>query len=196
MSNGIAGMSDLFFAEGADNFRPELGRPLTLLNQEFLDTGSLRNSFFPQVLSSQSQVVDIGLCVRWRGRIQFLVYVSRQGDAPMLLAERVLSTGEPATDRFALGTLESLPRGARLFWIARALDDQCEILDVTWETRAPVATEGRMVVVLRTFGRTHHILSLLGQFNDQAGRGTHDAVQSNADSDDDRGLYRDILAAA
>ena len=179
LSNGTTGLSDLFFSDGPDNFRPDLGHPLSLLNQEFLDTGTLRNSFFPQVLSSHSQVVDIGLCVRWRGRIQFLVYLVRQGDDPTLLADRVLSTADPATDRFSLGALEALPRGARLFWIARALDDHCEILDVAWETTAPVATEGRMVVVLRTFGRTRDILSLLGQFNTQGGRGTYDAFLAN-----------------
>ena len=62
------------------------------------------------------------------GRIQLLVYLAGQSNTAMLLADRVLSTAEPATERFSLGTLEALPRGATYaLWLTRdgKLADQC-----------------------------------------------------------------------
>ncbi len=179
LSNRIMGLDDLFFVDEPDDFRPRPGEALRLLNQEMLNTGTLRNSFFPQILSSHGQDMNLWLKVRFRGRFQIIVYQSRLGHAPMPLAERVVSSPDPSSELIELGPVQSLPRGARLFWVARALGDTCEVLDVTWEVMAPTATEGRMVVVMRTFGRTRDVQLLLSRFQETANRGAHDHLLAN-----------------
>lgn len=179
LSNRTMGLDDLFFVDEPDHFRPRPGEPLRLLNQELLNTGTLRNSFFPQVLSSHCQDMNLWLKLRFRGRFQIIVYQSRLGHPAMPLAERVVSSDGPATELIELGPLEALPRGARLFWVARALSDGCEVLDVTWEVLAPAATEGRMVVTMRTFGRTRDVQLLLQRFQESANRGAHGHMLAN-----------------
>ena len=179
LSNRIMGLDDLFFVDKHDHFRPRPGTELRLLNQEMLDTSALRNSFFPQVLQSHSRVLDISLNLAFRGRFQILVYQSRLGEPPTPLAERIIASDEPDTIRIDLGSVQNLPRNVRLFWVARALNDACELMNVTWEARAPATIEGRMVVLIRTFGRTHDVQNLLSQFQDQAARRDYSDVMSN-----------------
>ena len=179
LSNRIMGMDDLFFVDKHDHFRPSPGSELRLMNQEMLDTSTLRNSFFPQVLQSHSRVLDLALKLTFRGRFQILVYQSRLGEPPIPLAERIFASEETATVRLDLGSVQNLPRNVRLFWVARALNDACELMSVTWEALAPATTEGRMVVLIRTFGRTHDVQNLLDQFQDQAAQGGYSDVLAN-----------------
>lgn len=177
-SNRIVGLDDLFFVDEPDHFRPRPASAMRFLNQEALNTGTLRNSFYPQVLNAHGQIMDLSLHVRFRGRFQVTVYQSR-GESPLALAEAVISSDEPASHVLPLGSLHLLPRGARLFWVARALGDGCELLDTTWEATAPAATEGRMVVLIRTFGRTRDVRTLLAQFHDQAADGDYGQMLAN-----------------
>ncbi len=179
LSNRIMGLDDLFFVEEPDHFRPRPDESLRLLNQEILNTGTLRNSFYPQILSAHCQDMNLWLNLRLRGRFQIIVYQSRIGHAVMPLAERVIASDGIASEQIDLGPAQSLPRGARLYWVARALGDACELLDVTWQVMAPAATEGRMVVVMRTFGRTRDVHLLLSRFQETAKRGAQDHMVAN-----------------
>lgn len=179
LSNRIMGLDDLFFVEGEDHYHPRPGEGLRLLNQEILDTGSLRNSFYPQVMAAHCRDMDLWLNLRYRGRFQIIVYQARAGHPPMPLAERIVASDEVDSEFIELGAIQALPRGARLYWVARALSDSCELLDVTWEALAPVATEGRMVVLMRTFGRTRDIQMLLARWQEQTGQGGYGHMLAN-----------------
>lgn len=179
LSNKITGLDDLFFVEEQDHFRPRPGVGMHFLNQEMMNTGTLRNSFYPQIFSAHCQNMDFSLHLRFRGRFQVLVYQSRLGHPPMALAERIVHSDEVTDVQVPLGAIQSLPRGARLFWVARALHDGCELVDATWEAHAPAATEGRMVVLIRTFGRTRDVRNLLAQFQEQAKDGDYARVLGN-----------------
>lgn len=168
LSNRLMGLDDLFFVVDHDHHRPRPGEKLRLLNQELLNTGTLRNSFYPQIMGSHAQTMDLSLHIRFRGRFQVIVYQARPGHAMVPLAERILSSQEPSDARIDLGSLGLLPRSARLYWVARALNDSCELFGVAWEGRAPAATEGRMVVMIRTFGRTSDVQNLLRNFQAQS----------------------------
>lgn len=179
LSNRIMGLDDLFFVVDHDHFRPRTGEKLRFLNQELLNVGTLRNSFYPQVLAAHAQNMDLSLHVRFSGRFQVIVYQSRPGQAAVPLAERILSSQGQSEDRIELGSLGLLPRAARLFWVARALNDSCELFGVTWQGRAPAATEGRMIVLIRTYGRTSDVQNLLRNLQTQAALDDYSHVLSN-----------------
>jgi hypothetical protein len=179
LSNRVMGLDDLFFVVEHDHYRPRLGEKLRLLNQELLNTGTLRNSFYPLIMASHAQSMDLSMHIRFKGRIQVIVYQSRQGEAAVPLAERILSAHEPSSDRIELGSIGLLPRSARLFWVARALNDSCELHGVTWEGSAPAATEGRMVVMIRTFGRTSEVQTLLRNFQAQSAHDDYGHILAN-----------------
>ena len=179
LSNRVMGLDDLYFVDEPDHFRPRPGEPLHLLNQEILNTGTLRNSFFPQVLAAHCQDMNLWLNVSYRGRFQIIVYQSRIGHAAMPLAERILTSDDPTSELIEIGPIGALPRGARLFWVARALGDGCEMRDASWQVQAPAATEGRMVVLMRTYGRTDDIRAMLARFQDTAMQGAHGHMLAN-----------------
>lgn len=167
-SNTVVGLEDLFFVVQDDHFRQRETAGMQLLNQELINTGTLRNSFFPQVLMAHGQDMDLTLNFVFQGRLQVTVYQSRADQDPVPLIEKILSADEIATMDVLIGPLHALPRGVRLFWVARALSDACVVIDATWQARAPMATEGRMVVAIRTFGRAAEVQRLLVRLQDQA----------------------------
>ena len=167
-SNTVVGLDDLFFVVQDDHFRPRAEAGMQLLNQELINTGTLRNSFFPQILMAHGQDLDLTLNFVFQGRFQVTIYQSRLDQDAVPLIEKILTSDEIAAVDVPIGGLNTLPRGARLFWVARALSDTCVLIDATWQARAPVATEGRMVVAIRTFGRAAEVQRLLARLHDQA----------------------------
>ncbi len=179
LSNRLMGLDDLFFVDEHDHFRPRFGEGMRLLNQEMLNTGTLRNSFYPQVMASHAQTMDLSLKIRFYGRFQIIVYQGRLDQKPVPLAEQIISSAEPGSARIDLGSIGLVPRGSRLFWVARALNDSCELFGVTWEGCAPAATEGRMLVLIRTFGRTRDVQNMLKTFQTQAVQDDYSDVLKN-----------------
>lgn len=168
-SNRITDLDDLFFVADDDHFRPQGGAGMHVLNQEILNTGTLRNSFFPQIFNAHCEMLEVDLHLIFQGKFQVVVYQSRQEEDPVPLREFVVSSEEIGSEVHSVCALHSLARGSRLFWVARALSDASVLFDATWQTRAPLATEGRMVVLIRTYGRTRDVQTLLSRFQDQAG---------------------------
>jgi GT2 family glycosyltransferase len=169
-SNRLAGLDDLFFCDAEENYRPLLGRPLKMAEGELLDTGTLRNSFFAQVFATHAKEMDLSLVFRFQGKLRLTLWQSRRGHAPFALADAIVSSdeGEIASHRFEIGVANLLAQGSRLFWQAEALSDEAEVVDAAWEGRAPQATEGRMVVLIRTFGRTRAVQTLMRTLAEQA----------------------------
>lgn len=169
-SNRITGIDDLFFVPGEDNLRPQLGRPMRLAKGQLLDTGTLRNSFFPQVIATHADEMDLSLSLRLQGNIRFSVWQSRLNSEPLMLADALVHSPEGEIEglRLDLGSSALLAPGARLFWRAEALSEGAEIMDAAWEGRSPRATEGRKIVLIRTFGRTRAVQALMRQLNEQS----------------------------
>lgn len=178
-SNRTVGLDDLFFVDDDDHFRPQGGAGMYVLNQELINTSTLRNSFFPQIFNAHCEILDVSLHLVFQGRFQVIVYQSRQDQDPVPLTEIIVASDEMGSEVFPICALNTLPRGARLFWVARALSDACVLFDATWEARAPAATEGRMVVLIRTFGRTRDVQNLLNRFQEQAGDSDYGQMLQN-----------------
>ncbi|MEI6799240.1 MAG: hypothetical protein WCO04_08505 [Pseudomonadota bacterium] len=167
-SNTVVGLDDLFFVVQDDHFIPKGAAGMPLLNQELINTATLRNAFFPQILMAHGEDLDVSLNVVFQGRFQVTVYQCRMDQEPVALVEKIITSDEIVEAHVAIGALSTLPRGVRLFWVARALSDTCVLIDATWQARAPAATQARMVVAIRTFGRSADVQRLLARFHDQA----------------------------
>ena len=167
-SNTVVGLDDLFFVVQDDHFRPRAEAGMRLLNQELINTGTLRNSFFPQILMAHGQDLDLTLNFVFQGRFQLTIYQARAEELPVPLIEKILTSADVDAVDVPICALHDLPRGVRLFWVARGLSDDCVLIDGTWQAKAPVATEGRMVVAIRTFGRAAEVQRLLARLHDQA----------------------------
>jgi len=178
-SNTVVGLDDLFFVVQDDHFRPKAEAGMQLLNQELINTGTLRNSFFPQILMAHGEDLDLTLNFVFQGRFQVTIYQSRMDQDPVALVEKIVASDEISVAELAIGALTTLPRGVRLFWVARALSDTCVLVDATWQGRAPVASEARMVVAIRTFGRSAEVQRLLTRFQAQAISSDYDQMLKN-----------------
>lgn len=165
-----AGLGDFFCLPGPGNL-PDIGAlPIAMANQDRLDTESLRNCFFPEIFRRHSDAEQLSLTVRGQGRFHLSARCVGEDGAAQELAGQVTEPGRDSTT-IPLPDLGALPDNARLSARVQALSGQAELREVCWQTRAPRDSSGRLVVLLRTFGRTRDILSLFAGFRAEAARG-------------------------
>ncbi|MEO8243665.1 MAG: hypothetical protein ABI832_15295 [bacterium] len=178
-SNTLTGLSDLFFKDSVSGFCPTHGQRLKFLNQETLDSSTLRNTFFPQIFASHSKATEMNLKVEFQGSFLLKILVTDPDEKVSVITEVSVASAGRSIQRFALGALSELANGSRLSWIVRADDDDAELFDISWETVAPRTASGRMAVVIRTYGRTPDVLKLLRSFESQSGHGDHGRILRN-----------------
>lgn len=175
-------LEDLFFEVGHPEDVSASGKTdLTLLRRQLISTGSLRNSFFPDVFRKHTKFEYIRLSLELSGSFDLQVSQARLNITPeALYDDRILSVS--GKDGASIGrqtinlpfSLESdISTGARLFWTLRAQSDGAQIHDAVWQGLAPQDSAARMIVVLRTFGRTNDIKGLLTAFNKEAKYSSH-----------------------
>ncbi len=173
-SNQIASLDPLFFeSEGIEQVSLSGKRALPLLRQQVVSTGGLRNSLFTEVFRKHSKFDRIRLSVDVEGAFAYEVCRTTSTGTTSLLGQGTLLPGADAADSrrteapVTLSIENDLGRNARLHWSLRALSDDAVIHDAVWHATAPGESAARMVVVLRTFGRTADIKSLLQAFEQQ-----------------------------
>jgi len=71
-----------------------------------------------------------------------------------------------------------MPKNTRLFWKANAVHSDVELSDVSFYTDSQPISDGRMVVLLRTFGRTNDIIQLMTQLDQDLGNKYREIAQS------------------
>lgn len=161
---------DLYFKTGADHVSDVNAMPVTLANQDFLSTDSLRNSFFPEVFRKHSAVNNLHLVLRGKGRFHLSLRAhDTKGTITQLGDAATDASGDPV--RVSLGA--ELPREVRLEALVQARSGKSRIDSLTWETAAPRDADGRMVVLLRTFGRTRDVVALFAQLRREAALGDY-----------------------
>ena len=173
-SNQIASLDPLFFGtESIEQVSLSGRRALPLLRQQVVSTGGLRNSLFTEVFRKHSKFDRIKLSFDVEG--SFAYEISRttsDGRTNRLGRGTIMPSAEAPDSRrtetpVSLSIENDLGRNARLHWSLRALSDDAVIHDAVWNAEAPGDSSGRMIVVLRTFGRTEDIKSLLHAFEKQ-----------------------------
>ena len=135
-----------------------------------LTTGTLRNSLYLEPWKELTKVHGLYLRLKFRGVIRIRVYQVVFGVMPELINSQWLDHPEMETTRIKLPTLQDYPKNCRLFWDIVCEGERAEIESVSYETNTATTNDGRLVVLLRTFGRTKDILRLLKQFDEDAAK--------------------------
>lgn len=175
-SNANRMIDDLFFYPGPDNVSRSFALSQPLQAHDHLDGGSLRNSFYPEIFLRHSAISRLWLDATIKGAATLQVSASQLGQPVRILNQKILTVprGRPGDDVFTTSLpvplRPGLPDGTRLFWRLQALQDEVEVEDIQWVTQAPRHSDARMLVALRTFGRTQDIVELLENFQAEAER--------------------------
>ena len=178
-SNTDKTIDDLFFANLPGHVSLSEKASNELQAYEVVDSGTLRNSFYIAPFLSHTDIQRCFLRIKVTGRCVVQLSKSRVGEKVGVICEKQLSppknhdgnTPYIAEVPFVLG--KEVARSARLFWRLRALEDGVQIHEVSWCASAPKTVEGKMLVAMRTFGRTADIINLLENFATHAETNEH-----------------------
>lgn len=141
---------------------------IQLLKNICVTAGTFRNSFYIEPWRQLTQLKLLFLKVRFQGLIRLRVYQVCHGSLPETIAAYTLKSDDIQTKFIQLPNIGEYPKNCRLFWDIICESDTAQLYDVTYETTDIPKSEGRIVVLLRTFGRTQDICKLLDKFNSDA----------------------------
>lgn len=170
-SNTSHTLDSLFFVQDLDHISGGNEGPVEFTSFEQLNTGTFCNSFFPEIFQRHTGFEEYRLRLKVAGSFALDVSCAATGRPALSLAEQILSPARPpvvseeAQEPYEV-TLDvplklGVPKNSRLFWNLTALEDGARLYNADWQAFAPADASGRMMVVLRTFGRTADILGLL-----------------------------------
>jgi GT2 family glycosyltransferase len=146
------------------------GNSIQLKRDVCVTSGTFRNSFYIESWRQLTSIQQLFLRIRFRGTLRLRVYQVSLGVLPEVISSQRFDSHEIQTSRIPLPDIQDYPKNARLFWDIVCESDSAEIFDVAYETNNPARNEGRLVVLLRTFGRTQDICKLLDKFNNDANK--------------------------
>jgi GT2 family glycosyltransferase len=177
-SNKSRALESLFFTDDQGLISGSGEGPIDFTSFERLNTGTFQNSFYPEIFRRHTSYERFRLRLEVTGSFALEMSSATQGQPVTTLEEQVFSrTGALADEEEAEETYEikvdvpmnlGVPKNARLFWNLTALEDGARLHRGEWEALAPKNALGRMVVLLRTFGRTADILALLQSVQETA----------------------------
>jgi hypothetical protein len=141
--------------------------PISLRSDEWLGSGTLRNSFYAEPWARLSTARELSLIFDAQGTLRVRVMAASRGRPPIVLREARLDTAQRTRLTVPLGSLAALPEGCRLFWHIDAIDG-ARVFDAAWCTRSRPRESMRLAVLMRTFGRTADLRSQLARLSDGA----------------------------
>lgn len=163
---------DLYFTTGADHISNVTALPVTLANQDFLSTNTLRNGFFSEIYRRHTSLNNLHLVLRGKGRFHLSIRAHCPDGSQRLLGDSA-TTAAGDVLRVSLADAHAIPEAARLEAQVQSRAGASRLDSLTWETKAPRDAEGRMVVLLRTFGRTRDIVALFAQLRRESTLGDY-----------------------
>jgi GT2 family glycosyltransferase len=149
------------------------GASIELKKDVCVTSGTLRNSFYIESWRQLTKIQQLFLRVRFRGTLRLRVYQVCLGVLPEVISSQRLNSEEIHTARISLPDIQDYPKNTRLFWDIVCESNTAELFDVAYETNETPVNDGRLVVLLRTFGRTQDICKLLDKFNNDANKGEY-----------------------
>lgn len=168
IEKSIVGNRHLFFTTSADTSKNFGGRSITLEENEWIATGTFRNSLYTEPLAQLSSLRNLSLLVDFKGAIKLKLMRATRNVGAQVLQEIVLQSEERAQHVLDIGSPTDLPEASRLFWHIDALSEEVSIYDASFVTTTPPRPECRLAVLLRTFGRTDDVKAILKRFVDAA----------------------------
>lgn len=174
---------DLLYATNARSLAIETDGSFVLGDGDWVEGGTLRNSFFLEPFRQFTNVRDLELVVECEGAVSVRCHAVQPGQRGSDLCCQHIVATERAVHVLPLGTIASLPANTRLFWTVEAIDGPCIIHRIGFCTKSlPVKEQPRLAVLLRTFGRTADMLAVLQGFVESADEhAAHAAVLENVE---------------
>jgi GT2 family glycosyltransferase len=132
---------------------------------EWLGSGTFRNSCYLDPLINYTRIRNLKLLIDYQGAIRLkLMSASYSNRKTVILREARLHSPERTQYLFNIGSPGGLPEGSRLFWHIDAMDDGVTIYDISYVNSEEPRSDCRLVVLLRTFGRTTDVKRVLKRF--------------------------------
>ncbi|HEV8691438.1 MAG TPA: hypothetical protein VGQ91_14145, partial [Ideonella sp.] len=141
--------------------------PIDLRADDWLGSGTLRNSFYVEPWARLSAVRELALVIDAEGSLRVRVMCAAMGKPPTVLREARLDATERARVVVPIGSIDALPEGSRLFWHLDAIDG-ARVHETSWCTRTRPRESTRLAVLMRTYGRTTDLRSQLARLADAA----------------------------
>ncbi len=171
IDRAVVGSRHLFFSSDVDMARDFTGGALLLNEGEWISTGTLRNSLFLEPWARLTRLRDLRLWVDCEGALNVKILCARSGKKPRVFKEMHLLSRLRGQHLIEVGSPSELPENSRLYWSVEALEDNVCLHDVSFVTHSVPLGDCRLMVLLRTYGRTIDAKGILQRF---AEAGRHD----------------------
>jgi hypothetical protein len=168
---------DLLYVTNARSLAIEPDGSFVLGAGDWIEGGTLRNTFFLEPFRQFTHVRDLQLVVECEGAVSVRCHAVQPGQRGSDLCCQHIVGSERAVHVLPLGTIAGLPANTRLFWTIEAIDGPCIVHRIGFCTKtAPFMEQPRLAVLLRTFGRTADMLAVLQGFAESADEHTSHAA--------------------
>ncbi|MFO1338085.1 MAG: glycosyltransferase [Burkholderiaceae bacterium] len=141
--------------------------PVELRADDWLGSGTLRNSFYVAPWARLSAARDLALVLDAQGSLRVRVLCAAPGQPAQVLRETRLEAAERGRLVLGVGAIDALPESCRLFWHVDAIDG-ARVHEAAWCTRTRPRAATRLAVLMRTFGRTGDLRAQLARLADAA----------------------------
>ena len=138
-------------------------------SNEWIATGTFRNSLYIEPLSQLTNIRDLRLLIDYEGALKLKLYCAAIGRPTQCLQEATFFSKARLRQLVDVGSPTHFPEGARLFWHIDGLPGGVSLYDMSFVTSALPRTDCRLMVLLRTYGRTPDLKAILKRFA-EAGR--------------------------
>lgn len=164
----IMGSRSLFYAGNASSSKALGPNGISLDNGEWFATGTFRNSLFIEPWSKLSRVGELSLMIEYEGALRLKVMRAISRHPPDAIEEVTLFSEKKCCFVVNLGSIDTFSENSRLFWHVDGLAGGGTIYDVAYCSSSVPVKQCRLLVAMRTFGRTSDVKGLLKKFADIA----------------------------
>lgn len=155
--------------------------PIDLRADDWLGSGTLRNSFYVEPWARLSAVRELALVIDAQGSLRVRLMCASLGKPAQVLRETRMESAERGRLVLGVGAIDALPAHSRLFWHIDAIDG-ARLHEAVWCTRTRPDGATRLAVLMRTFGRTGDLREQLDRWAAAAaGDAFHAAVLARMD---------------
>lgn len=141
--------------------------PIDLRADDWLGSGTLRNSLYVEPWARLSSVRELALVIDAQGSLRVRLMCASLGKPAQVLRETRLESAQRGRLVLPIGAIDALPENSRLFWHVDAIDG-ARLHEAAWCTRTRPNASTRLAVLMRTFGRTLDLRHQLTRLADAA----------------------------
>jgi GT2 family glycosyltransferase len=137
---------------------------------EWLGSGTFRNSLYLEPFRNFTIIKNIHIYLDFEGSAEIVVLCAGPTCGASEIARyRVDSNGDRTKKTLSIGSIHFMPSNSRVFWHIEGKEVGCVIHNASFVVNTtPKQSDLRMAVLLRTFGRTEDLKSILENFVEQS----------------------------